>query len=277
MQESVLTELSQVVSWDLLLVAAVLLLLTWLVLRLLARLSLFLSERFPKLRLVISTAHPIIRIFSWVVSISLIVFVVFRPPLNTLLAVSASVGLALGLGAQDLIRNLIAGVLMLFERPFLVGDMIEVAGHYGEVQDIGLRATKLKTFNDNLVTLPNALVFSQAISNSNAGALEEMVVVEFLVPATADPLLVRDLAYEAAVACPYVFLRKPVIIAVEDYYDKAHLTRFKIKAYVIDVRFERLMASDILLRVKRQLLLRNLLPPNAESQSKAPAVETLIC
>ena len=50
-----------------------------------------------------------------------------------LLTISASIGLAVGLGAQDLIRNLIAGVLMLFERPFLVGDMIGVGDHYGEV------------------------------------------------------------------------------------------------------------------------------------------------
>ncbi len=104
-----------------------------------------------------------------------------------------------------------------------------------------------------------------------------MVVVEFLVPATTDPLVVRDLAHEAAVACPYVFLRKPVLVAVEDYYDKAHLTRFKIKAYVMDVRYERLMASDISLRVKRELLRRGLLPPAAEVLAQTGGVETSGC
>jgi len=265
MQTSVFSELSQVISWERVLVSLLLLVLTWLLLRLLSRFSVFLSERFPKLRLIISTANPIMRILFWIISFSLIIFVVFSPPLNTLLAVSASVGLAVGLGAQDLIRNLIAGVLMLFERPFLVGDMIEVDGHYGEVQDIGLRSTKLKTFDDSLVTLPNALVFSQSISNSNSGVIDEMVVVEFKVPAALDPLIVRDLAHESAVASPYVFLRKPIKVMAEDFYDKAHLTRFQIRAYVTDVRDERAMASDIALRVKRQLLKRGLLPANAKT------------
>jgi small-conductance mechanosensitive channel len=251
MDESVISELTRILSWQRLLVAAALLLLTWLFLKLLARLSSYLGERFTKLRLVIATANPVIRILSWIVTLSLIVFVVFKPPVSTLLAISASVGLAFGLGAQDLIRNLIAGVLMLFERPFLVGDMIAVAGHYGEVQDIGLRATLLKTFDDSLVTLPNALVFSQAISNSNAGALDEMVVVEFTLPASLDPVVVRNLAYDTAVASPYVYLRKPVSVALEDHYAMAHLTKFKVKAYVMDVRLERAMATDITLRLKR--------------------------
>ncbi len=263
MDESVLSELARILSWQRLLIAAALLVLTWIFLRLLARLSSYLSERFTKLRLVIATANPIIRILSWVVVISLIVFVVFKPPVSTLLAISASVGLAVGLGAQDLIRNLIAGVLMLFERPFLVGDMIAVGEHYGEVRDIGLRATQLRTFDDSLVTLPNALVFSQAISNSNAGVLDELVVVEFTLPASLDPVVVRNLAYETAVASPYVYLRKPVAVTVEDDYAMAHLTKFKVKAYVMDVRLERAMATDITLRLKRAFLEKGLLLKNS--------------
>lgn len=253
METSILSELTNIASWERLLTAAVMLLLTWLLLRGLARFSKFLSERFTKLRLVFSTANPILRILIWVGSVSLVIFVVFNPPVNTLLTISASIGLAVGLGAQDLIRNLIAGVLILFERPFLVGDMVEIDGHYGEVQDIGLRATKLKTFDDNLVTLPNALVFNQAISNSNAGVLDEMVVVEFILPASVDTLAIRNLAYETAIASPYVYLRKPVSIAVEDHYDMAPLTKIKVKAYVMDVRYERLMATDISLRLKSEL------------------------
>ena len=63
-------------------------------------------------------------------------------------------------------------------------------------------ATQLKTFDDSLVTLPNALVLSQATSNSNSGELDEMVVVEFTLPATVDLIAVRNLAYEIAVVSP---------------------------------------------------------------------------
>lgn len=260
MEASVLKELGNIVSPERALVAAVMVAATWIMLRLLAQACAYLSDRLPKLRLLISTALPVIRIASWITCVALIVFVVFSPPVNTLLAVSASLGLAVGLGAQDLIRNLIAGVLMLFERPFLVGDMINAGGHYGEVRDIGLRATTLRTFDDSLVTLPNAMVFGQAIVSSNAGVLDEMVVIELTVPGQADPLLLKRIGHDCALASPFVFLRKPILVGLEDQYDKAHLTRLKIKAYVVDLRYERLMASDIVLRAKQALLAHRILP-----------------
>jgi small-conductance mechanosensitive channel len=138
--------------------------------------------------------------------------------------------------------------------------MIEVGDHYGEVTNIGLRSIRVQTFGDSTVTLPNALVLGQAVSNSNSGALDEMVEVHFTLPAHLDLTLVRNLAQESASSSPYVYLKKPIRVLIEDHFDRTFLTRLTIKAYVLDIRFERLLASDITERFKNALLERQLIP-----------------
>ncbi|BCR03815.1 potassium transporter KefA [Desulfuromonas versatilis] len=247
------TIIEQFSLWRLALAAAFFLL-TWLFLRLLAHAADGLAEKFPRYRLFIASLFPVLRLGIWIGAFAFVVFAVFSPPLNTIIAISASAGLAIGLGAQDLIKNLIAGVLILFDRPFQVGDMIEVGDHYGEVTNIGLRSICIRTFGDSAVTLPNAMVLGQAVSNSNSGALDEMVEVEFSLPAHVDVQLAKALAWEAAACSPYAFLKKPVKVMIEDSFDRTFLTRLKIKTYVLDVRYERLLASDISERFKTALV-----------------------
>lgn len=76
-------------------------------------------------------------------------------------------------------KNVLAGVFILMDRPFRVGDLIKVDDYYGEVIQIGIRTSRIHTFDDSMITLPNGMLFSKAVVNSNSGALFEQVVVEF--------------------------------------------------------------------------------------------------
>jgi len=242
-----------------LLVALAVIVVIWFFTRVLQKLAELLADKFARYRLFISSLFPLLRLLIWLVAIPAVTFSVIAPPMNTLLALTASAGLAIGLGAQDLIRNLIAGILILFDRPFRVGDMVKAGDHYGEVTDIGLRSVTLHTFDDSSVTLPNSMVLGQAVSNSNSGELDEMVVIELVLPAYIDTQLIRDIAWEAAACSPYVYLKKPISVIVEDHFDRTFLTRYKIKAYVLDVRLERVMGSDIIERIKQEINRRGLL------------------
>ena len=74
---------------------------------------------------------------------------------------------------------------------------------------------------------------------------------------------VIGLKQEAALCSPYVYRKNPVVVLVEDLFDHGFLSVFKVKAYVVDVRFERLMASDITERIKESIIERNILPKEA--------------
>jgi small conductance mechanosensitive channel len=77
-------------------------------------------------------------------------------------------GFTLGFALQDIGKNLIAGILLLVQRPFEIGDAIEVAGYAGTVTEIDIRATSVKGWDGLQVIIPNADVYSNSITNYSA-------------------------------------------------------------------------------------------------------------
>jgi small-conductance mechanosensitive channel len=76
--------------------------------------------------------------------------------------------LAVGLALQDLLRNVLAGILILMEKPFRIGDQVTIADQEGIVETIALRTTQLRTGDGRLAVLPNLTVFQSVILNSTA-------------------------------------------------------------------------------------------------------------
>jgi len=74
-------------------------------------------------------------------------------------------GFTVGFALQDIAKNLVAGTLLLLQQPFAIGELIEVKGYAGKVQDISLRATELRTFDGLLVYIPNADVYTSPLTN----------------------------------------------------------------------------------------------------------------
>jgi small-conductance mechanosensitive channel len=74
-------------------------------------------------------------------------------------------GLAASLALQDILKNFCAGVYLLFERPFRIGDEISVRDFRGRVVDVGIRTTSLHTEDELLVMIPNAIVLAEVVVN----------------------------------------------------------------------------------------------------------------
>ncbi len=245
MQEDVIVELVELFSISRLLQVALVVFIAWLLLRILHAGLQQLIKRFPRYRLQMGQVYPVIRIFMWFLVIAYIIFGLIKPPQTIVFAVLGSLGLAIGLAAQGGVRNLLAGVMMIFNPPFRVGDMVHFGGHYGEVIRLDLSVTWLRTLDDNVIMVPNSAVLENAVANANSGELSEMVVINIDLPRTIPIQEVRSLAMEAAVASPYTYLKKPVSVIMESRYDFGFLLRLVIKVYVVDVRLERRLSSDV--------------------------------
>lgn len=83
----------------------------------------------------------------------------------SILATFGAVGLALSLAVQDILKSFFAGLYLLFERPFLIGDEVQVKEHVGRVEQVGFRATWIRTSDNVLVLVPNAIVFAEVVRN----------------------------------------------------------------------------------------------------------------
>lgn len=218
-----------------------------------------LSARAPRARFFFNLLAPTVRLLIWVGAGLVILFGVVSPTETTLLAVLASIGIALGLGAQDLVKNLIGGIIIIIDRPYQLGDRVRIGEAYGEIDYIGLHSTKLTTPDDTRVTIPNGEVLSGLAWNANSGNPDCQVVTDLFLPHDCDPREATDIASEAAYSSPYVLLTRPVVIRIEDRFQDGPYTLVRVKAYVYDHRFERPFQTDVTTRAKTEFLRRGML------------------
>ena len=85
--------------------------------------------------------------------------------LRSLATIAAAATLAIGFALQDVIKNFVAGVFIYTDRPFRIGDWIEWQGNSGVVEDISFRVTRVRTFDNELLTVPNHALTSDVVKN----------------------------------------------------------------------------------------------------------------
>jgi small-conductance mechanosensitive channel len=235
------------------LVALAIFLAAWIVIRWSSKAFEYLSTRSVQGRFLFKRGEPIVRMVIWFYAAYLALRILAPSP-ETFLAVIASIGIAIGLGAQDLVKNIIGGLVVLIDRPFQLGDRVKIGDAYGEIDHIGLRSTKLTTPDDTRVTIPNSEILAGKVYNANSGVPDCQVVTDIVVPYNIDPELAIGLGYEAAFSSPFLLLDKPVVVLILDKFDRAPYCILRVKAYVFDHRSEPRMQSDITARVKAELL-----------------------
>ena len=99
-------------------------------------------------------------------------------PIKGLLAGAGILGLAVGFGAQSLVKDIISGFFIIFEDQFSVGDYIKINPFEGEVLEIGLRTTKLKSKIGELHVIPNGSI----IQVTNFSILNSVSIVDVTIP-----------------------------------------------------------------------------------------------
>jgi small-conductance mechanosensitive channel len=221
-----------------------------------------LHKKIPSRRLLIA---QIITTFSFAIYIlggSYIFYGVIQPPKALILAVSGTLAVALGLSLKDLVSSVVAGVILLFDRPFQVGDRVLFEDKYGEITTIGLRAVRLTTLDDSVVTIPNSKFITDLVSSGNFGALDMLVEINFHVSLEADLRKARKLLFETAATSQFTYLKKPIAIVFSevDFANRLAM-QIRIKCYVIDVRFEKALQTDIFLRGNEVLIAHGISRP----------------
>ncbi len=222
-----------------------------------------LHTRIPSRRLLIAQIITTISFAIYILGGSYIFYGIVQPPKALLLAVSGTLAVALGLSLKDLIASIVAGVILLFDRPFQVGDRVAFEGVYGEIITIGLRAVRLVTLDDSVVTIPNSKFITDLVSSGNFGSLDMMIEVNFHLALDSDLTMAREILYETAATSRYVFLKKPVTIVFSEVdFAQRPAMQLRVKCFVIDVRFEKALQTDLLFRGNKALLASNISRPN---------------
>ena len=109
-----------------------------------------------------------------------------------------ALGVGIGFGLQDVVRNFVAGMILMFERPIQRGDTIELAELTGTVRDIGLRATTITTFDGADVIVPNGMLLADKLVNWTLRGTRRRVNIDVATVQSADPQRTMDLLVEIA-------------------------------------------------------------------------------
>ena len=231
----------------------VIILVAWFLVRLTSRLFILLSEKIPRARFLTKLLEPATRIGLWFLAVFAIISIL-APSSETFLASIGSLALALGLGAQDLIKNVIGGLVVLIDRPYQLGDRVKIGDAYGEIDHIGLRSTKLTTADDTRVTIPNLDILNRQVFNANSGVPDCQVVTDLYLPADTDPDVALEIGFEAAACSPYLLASKKIVTLLAHGFDQEPYLRLRIKSYVYDHRYEPRMISDITRRATKEFI-----------------------
>ena len=221
-----------------------------------------LSARFPSRRLLLQKTATIVQFLVYIVTGLAVIALSFRLTDSALALIGGTVAVSVGFAIKDVVASFIAGIMIMIDRPFQVGDRVSFGGQYGDITAIGLRSVRLQTLDDNTVTIPNNAFLNEITSNGNYGALDMQVVMDFHVAPDQPIRLARELVTEAAVSSRYVFLDKPVVVLVNQVILETHVAiRLRLKAYVLDTRYEKAFETDINLRVLHAFREAKILPP----------------
>jgi potassium efflux system protein len=144
----------------------------------------------------------------------------------TILAGAFSVGL--GFGLQNIINNFVSGIILLFERPIKIGDVIQIDNNEGVIERIGIRASIVRTRNGSAIIMPNGKLISDPVTNWTFSRRQRLIVLPLTISPGADPKKIANLLEAAARAHPLVAKDPPPQALVTDIAGGA--LRFELRA-----------------------------------------------
>jgi small conductance mechanosensitive channel len=195
------------------------------------------------------------RFFGNLIYMVLVVFVVLTAintlgvPTTNFLAIVGAAGLAVGLALKDSLSNFSSGVMLVFFRPFQVGDTVEAGGTGGVVDSIGIFNVTLKTPDNRVITVPNSLIYGGTITNVSSEStrrIDAIVAIGY----DADIPQAKSLL-TAIIAAETRILKHPAPeVAVQDLLQTAVTLAVRVWVATADYGGVR---SDLLERAKRAL------------------------
>lgn len=148
----------------------IILLFTWLLMRVIDFIALVLGEKASRSNdktndQLIMFFRDFLKVFIIICCILLVIKACFNQPVGSLLTGLSLVGAALAFAAKESLENLIASFIIFFDKPFTTGDMVKVNNVAGLVEKIGLRSTRIRTIDKTLVTVPNKQMVDSVVDN----------------------------------------------------------------------------------------------------------------
>lgn len=196
-------------------------------------------------------ASSIIQILKYIVYVIGFFFVVKSLGINIdlILGVFAALGLGIGFALQDVFKDLISGIIILFEGNVAVGDILEVDGLTGSVKQIKLRTSLIRTRDGIYMVIPNSRIVNEKVVNWSADNKITRFNILVGVAYGSDTEQVKNLLLDAATNHEKVMKRPSPVVFFDDFGDSALM--FDLHFWVVDTWNIEGTKSDIRFEIDR--------------------------
>jgi small-conductance mechanosensitive channel len=171
--------------------------------------------------------------------------------LDRLTIVAGALSVGIGFGLQSIVNNFVSGLILLWERPIRVGDLVVVGDGEGYVRHINVRATEIETFDRSTVLVPNSNLISGIVRNRVRAGRTGRVLVTVPAPRASDPDQVAEIMRDAALAHREVMSEPPPRVLFKKITDAA--IEFDLVCFVDEIDTVPRVTSDLYFAIYRRL------------------------
>jgi len=188
----------------------------------------------------------LIRLSIWTIGF-LVAVAAAGIPLDRLSFMLGALGIGIGFGLQNIVNNLVSGIIIAFERPIQVGDIIEVGNKKGTVMEIGVRSSKMKNSEGADIIVPNGDLLSQQLTNWTMQ--DNLKRIEFLIslPYLTDLNRVKSLIQSKLITDETILQSPNPSVIIESFTDKG--VEIKIMCWVPDLTKAGSVRSNLMLAI----------------------------
>ncbi|CAN5510106.1 hypothetical protein BH11BAC5_BH11BAC5_00260 [soil metagenome] len=172
-------------------------------------------------------------------------------PIDKLSIMIGALGVGIGFGLQNIVNNLVSGVILAFERPIQVGDLIEVGGKMGVVKEIGVRSSKINNNEGADIIVPNGDLLSQHLINWTMQDRNKQVACMIGIPYNSDIQKVREIIRETLTGNEKIMPAPGPSVTVKQFGDRT--IDLQVSFWVFDLSDAGVVRSNAMIEMYEKL------------------------
>jgi potassium-dependent mechanosensitive channel len=200
----------------------------------------------PQKKTKLGSIALIVRISIWTAGF-LIAVAAAGIPLDKISILIGALGVGIGFGLQNLVNNLVSGIIIAFERPIQIGDTIEISGKTGTVQEIGVRSSQISNGEGANIIVPNGDLLSQQLINWTMHNRNKRIKISFSVPYQSDFRKARDLVLEELNKNQKIMRDPKPAVTVDTFANNA--VNYEVKFWVPDMSEVGAIRNELMLDI----------------------------
>jgi small-conductance mechanosensitive channel len=170
--------------------------------------------------------------------------------LRSLLVLGGALGVGIGFGLQNIVANFVAGIVILWEGPVKVGDFIDVGNTRGEVIRIGARGTWVRTYDNEVIIVPNSEFINSRVANWTANDRTMRMTIPLGVSYDSDLVMVRDVLLDIARQNEEVLVDPAPVVLVTGFGDNSVNISLRVSTTILTDRTG-FLKSDLFMEIFR--------------------------